>query len=232
MGFLDKLTGGSKKREAFYSEYADSHNLKRSKERIPAVTKNLDGELETNERFDGQLAPGIEGTVALTETTIRTTTTMVTTERDASINTWMPEGTVTTETSTNADAYPSTVVQIPVGKLSGTISGLAVKRNYNKQSGGKNTAYGELPRLIIEGTDLEDKYYVYADENADPAKVREIFTPSFSAWLNQREEKFFSFEVGEGLLVYKRPKHAKDAEELDADIATACEIARSLEGSV
>ena len=228
MGLFDKFSGG-KKREAFYAEYAGSHGLKRSQDEIPVVTKNLDGELETKERFDGEIAPGVQGTVAMTETTIRTSATVVNSETDQMYS-GLPEGSYTESTHTSVDAYPSTVVMIPLTGSAGTFSGLAVKGNYKKQSTGKRETYGELRRLPIEGLDLSDKFYVFADEDADPERVRQVFTSEFSAWLNGRldAEKFFGFEVGGGTLVTKRPKHAKEAEQLDSYVAEASEIASRL----
>ena len=234
MGLFKKISGslGGKKREEFYASYAESHGLTRSKQRITPVTKNLGGELETDERFDGPLVPGVEGTIGLVNVTIRSSVQMVTTERDASINEWMmPEGTVTTSTESSVNSYPSTVVLIPLEKTNAILSGLAVKGNYKKQSTGDRETYGDLTRVGTDGLDLAGHFYVYADQGADAERVRALFTPEFSAWLNAREFRFFSFEVGEGTLVLKHPKHAKDAEQLDAYVAEATEIARQLEAA-
>ena len=231
MGLFDKFSGG-KKREAFYTDYAESHGLARSQDEIDIVTKNLDGELETKERFDGEIAPGVRGTVAMTETTIRTSATLVNSEADQ-LYSGLPEGSYTESTHTSVDAYPSTVVMIPVEGLAGTLSGLAVKGNYKKQSTGKRETYGDLKRLPIDGLALNDKFYVFADEDADPERVRQLFSPEFSGWLNERldEEKFFGFEVGGGTLVTKHPKHAKEAEQLDSYVGEASEIARRLQAA-
>lgn len=227
MGLFDKF--GGKKKEAFYDEYAGTHGFERSTRPIPAVTKNLEGRIVTNERFDGRLSTEYKGTVALIETTITTSVPMVTTDRDSSINTWLPEGTETIGTETNSNTYPSTVIQIPLDKLTGTVSGLAVKRNFNKQSMGKNDMYGDLRRISLDGTDLDPEYFVFVDEQADPEKVRQLFTSSMSAWLNEREGKFFGFEFGQGTLVTKHGgKPPKDAEKLDAQVAEACELAGQL----
>ena len=225
MGFMDKLMGGGKKQEAFYASYADTHNLVRSTDEIPAVTKSLEGDAVTKERFDGRLAAGFKGTVALVETTIRTSATVVNSEQYNELHS-THDGSSRVETS--AKAYPSTVVMISLEDGTGSLGGLAVKKNYNKQSMGKNDVYGNLRRVTLEGLDLDNRFYVFADEGADPETVRGIFSPSFSAWLNAQPEKFFSFEVGQDTLVTKQPKFPKDEEEMDARVTQACEIARQL----
>jgi len=231
MGLFDKITSGSKKKEAFYAEYADSHNLARSTKPIAPVTKNLQGRILTKERFDGPLSTGFKGSIALIETTVSGSVEVVTTDRDASINTWLPEGTATSSTIDSTNVYPATVVQIPLENLPAVVSGLAVKNNYKKQSfGSDRETYGDLRRISLEGLDLEDRFYVFADEGADPERVRALFSPEFSAWLNAQPGKFFSFEVGEGTLVTKHGgKFPKDAGQIDGYAEEACEIARRLE---
>ena len=234
MGLFSKISGGDKKREAFYAEYAVSHNLERSKQPLPGVTKNLEGNLRTKERFDGPLDTSYKGTIALVETTITSSVQMRTTDRDSEIQTWLPEGTETIGTETNSNTYPSTVVMVSLEKLNGVVAGLAVKGNFKKQSfSGDRNVYGSLGRISTEGLDLDDSFYVFADEGADPEQVRQLFSPGFSAWLNERPGKFFSFEVGDGTLVTKHGgKFPKDAETIDGYVAEACEIARRLEAEV
>lgn len=230
MGLFDKF--GGKKKEAFYEEYAASHNLERSRTPVPRATKNLEGEIQTKVRFDGRLSTSFKGSVALVETTVRASFEMRTTDRDAAINTWLPEGTETTGTETNVNVYPATVVLVPLEKLPGVVDGLAVKKNHGKQTMGKNDAYGDLKRVSIEGLDLDQKFFVYAAEGADPERVRSLFTPSFSAWLNQRDGKFFSFEFGQGTLVTKHGgKFPKEAGPLDDYVSEACELATQLEAA-
>ena len=145
--------------------------------------------------------------------------------------TGLPEGSFTSSVESSAKAYTATVVMIPLAEVSEALSGLAVKKNYHQQSMGQNDSYGGLPRLAMEGTGLDGSIYVFADEGADPERVRQLFSADFSAWINKRPEKFFGFEFGQGTLVTKNPKLVKNAEELDAHVETAVEIARRLKAS-
>lgn len=230
MGLFDKLGSGGKKKEAFYDDYADSHGLTRSQEPFPPVTKSLSGHVAIVERFDGKLSTRFRGSVALVETTVVTKSQLRTTDRDASINTWLPEGTETQSTETSSKAHPGTIVQVSLGKVPQIVGGLAVKRNYDKQSMGQNDAYGDLGRLVLSGTALGEDYFVFVDQGSDPEAVRALFTPAVATLLNSRPGKFFGFEVGGGSLVTKTPgKHPRDAGQLDALVDEACEIARVLE---
>ena len=150
--------------KSFFDEYANSRNLVPSKEPLGRQTELLrsgDGQV-TIRRWDGQLAPGLPGSVAHWSYAERNT------GHDG---------------SPHSQWFEHTVVMIPLDGLRDKL----VEVNVSPAGGSPRS---ELERLRLESHELDELYDVSVHRDQDPNFVHRVFSPSFIVWLTEGHRPF------------------------------------------
>jgi hypothetical protein len=198
--------------DAFYDSYANSRGLTRqgsgSLERATPLLKKGD-ERKANEIFTGELAEGIEGTLALY------TYTEVSTDSDGD----------RTETD-----YPFTLILVDLPETVPHLAELLVqtKSGFKALEGFEDKFRRNHERVTLESEAMRDRYEIFVGKEHDAVWVRRLFSPSFIVWLTDAPPKKFAFELVEGKLCAFVPKHRESIEGFDEVISTGCEVARRL----
>jgi hypothetical protein len=198
--------------KAFWEVYARVRGYELGgRTRLPEATPLLrEGTASYATRtLDGQLAPGIVGTLVLytyEEETVGLT---------GQVETAYHEFTIATAALPECAPYiPELYVQArrgprPLGKL-----GDAFHR-------GKR-------RVTLESEALDKRFEILVAEGQDEVWTRRLFSPSFVAWLADSTPRKLSVELVDGTLVAFVPDHKEDAKDLDGLAAAAGAIARRL----
>lgn len=80
----------------------------------------------------------------------------------------------------------------------------------------------------VESTELRRHYEIERWSGQDPIWTRELFSPTFIAWLVDGAPERLSFEVTEGAMCAALPGHEHELETLDALVAATAHIAQRL----
>ncbi|MBN8867223.1 MAG: hypothetical protein J0H98_06690 [Solirubrobacterales bacterium] len=198
--------------DAFYDAYCEAHGLTRIEdpdlgELTPLLRKG--DERKTKEMFAGELAPGIEGNLALFTYTVVT--------HDAKGN-------------RHESDYPFTLVQIPLPETVAHLPELRVQG----QSGFKflekfeDAFRADHERVTLESEAMRDRYEVFVLKDQDPIWVRRLFSPSFIVWLTENPPYSFAFELENGQLVAYVKRHADEVEEFDQVVRVGTYVAARL----
>jgi len=83
-------------------------------------------------------------------------------------------------------------------------------------------------RVTLESEALDKRFEILVGEGQDEVWTRRLFTPAFVLWLAESTPRKLSVELVDGTLVAYVPDHKEDAEDLDELAAAAGTIARRL----
>jgi hypothetical protein len=81
-------------------------------------------------------------------------------------------------------------------------------------------------RVEVESEAMDKRFETFADADANPSWLRQLFAPSFIVWLSEHAPENFAFELVAGALCVNVKGHADSAAELDA----LCEAAGAVAG--
>lgn len=201
---------------AFYEAYAEARGLtKWSSKSLGGSTPLLrkGDKQRVDVLFEGELAPGIEGQLALW--------TFIVESRDSKGN----------KTEVN---YPFTLTLFSLPETLSHLRDLRVQR----QSGFKALEKFEdafrrsHERVTLESEAMRDKYEIFMGKEEDAVWVRRLFSPSFIVWLAETPPDKFGFELENGWLCAYVPKHRDSAEGLDEMTDIGVRIAERLREEV
>jgi hypothetical protein len=83
-------------------------------------------------------------------------------------------------------------------------------------------------RVTLESGALADRYEIFATENQDDVWLRRLFSPSFIVWLTESPPEKFAFELVGGTLVGYLPDRNEDIVSLDGLMAATGAVATRL----
>jgi hypothetical protein len=83
-------------------------------------------------------------------------------------------------------------------------------------------------RVELESEALDERFEIFAGRDQDPNWLRQLFSPTFVAWLGEQAPEDFAFEVVAGLLCVNVTGHLDSAVELDSLCGAASVVARRL----
>ncbi|HRV59727.1 MAG: hypothetical protein KDB54_10960 [Solirubrobacterales bacterium] len=202
--------------KAFYEAYAEARGLTYHSGgglggSTPLLRKG--DKSRVDEQFNGMLADGIEGTLALYTYTVTST--------DSDGN----------DTSTD---YPFTVIMV---NLPGTVehmTDLRVQKKFGLKMFEKleDAFRRDFGRVTLESEALRDRYEIFVRKEQDPIWVRRLFSPSFIVWLTDVPPKKFAFELERGWLCAYVPKHRDSTEGLDEMVKLGTTVAGRLKEEV
>lgn len=83
-------------------------------------------------------------------------------------------------------------------------------------------------QVRLESEALDKRFEILVGDGQDEIWTRRLFAPAFVVWLAESRPKRLSFELVDGTLVAYLPGHKEDAEDLDELAAAAGTVARRL----
>jgi hypothetical protein len=83
-------------------------------------------------------------------------------------------------------------------------------------------------RVKLESKALDDKYEIFVGKGQDENWLRRLFEPSFIVWLTESAPDHFAFELVDGTLVAYVHGHKEDSADLDKVSGAACAVAKRL----
>jgi hypothetical protein len=197
---------------AFWDVYASARALvlggrTRLPERTPLLRAGDDR--YTTRTLEGQIAPGLVGTLALF--TYEEETRGLNGQRETAYH----DFTLATVELPECAPYMGELYVRPwSAQLSLEEFGEAVR--------------GSRQRVTLESKALDDRYEIFVAKDQDEIWTRRLFSPPFIVWLADAAPKKLSLELVDGALVAYLPKHKEDAESLDALAAATATVARRL----
>ncbi|HEX6117224.1 MAG TPA: hypothetical protein VFY99_08995 [Solirubrobacterales bacterium] len=93
---------------------------------------------------------------------------------------------------------------------------------------GFEDAFRRKQRVEVESEVMDKRFETFADADADPNWLRQLFSPSFIVWLGEQAPKDFAFELVAGGLVANVKGHLDSAAELDAFCEATATVAKRL----
>jgi hypothetical protein len=197
---------------AFFQAYAQQRGLELGERApLPPTTPLLrKGDDRYAERtLSGTLAEGIEGILALYTYEEET--------RDSKGN-------------KQTSYYRYTVGLVPVPECLDFVPELYCQRKFGLRAleGFEDAFRGSKERVKLESGALDEKYEIFATEQQDPNRLRQLFSPTFIVWLTDAAPGKFAFELVDGTLCCYVSGHKKRAEELDEIGAATAAVARRL----
>jgi hypothetical protein len=206
----------SRAADAFYEAYAKGRGLTHQSGGVlggstPLLRKG--DRTRVDEQFNGMLADGVEGTLALYTYTV--------TSRDSKGN----------ETSTD---YPFTLVMVSMPQTIQHMSDLRVQKKFGFKMFEKveDVFRGDFGRVTLESEALLDRYEIFVRKEQDPIWVRRLFSPSFIVWLTETPPKKFAFELENGWLCAYAPKHCDSTDGFDEMVRLGTHVAGRLDEEV
>ncbi|MGN6588453.1 MAG: hypothetical protein ACTHKT_13450 [Solirubrobacterales bacterium] len=202
----------SKAADAFFETYAQQRGLALGgKGPLPAATPLL---LKGDDRYAdrtlrGQIAEGIEGTLALY------TYEEETTDSDG-------------DRQTNYYRYTLGLVEVP--ECVAHLPELYCQRKFGLRSLEKfeDAFRTRKQRVKLESEALDKKYEIFASKEQDAVWLRRLFSPTFIVWLSEAAPDKFAFELVNGTLCCYVSGHKEDAAELDGIAAATAAVAKRL----
>jgi hypothetical protein len=197
---------------SFWEVYARSRDLTLGgKTRLPETTPLLRaGYLAYATRtLDGQITPGLYGTLALYT---------------------YEEETVGLNGQRETAYHDFTVVTMEVPECAPYIEqlyGLARRGDRPFEESGDGFRRGRR-EVRLESEALDRRLEILVAAGQDEIWTRRLFSPAFVVWLAEEPPRKLSFELERGSLVVYVPGHQEDAKDLDALAAAAATIARRL----
>jgi hypothetical protein len=201
----------SRAKEDFLRAYAQGRSLTRKGRGslIPATPLLRRGDDRyATERMDGVLPGGEPGTLAHY--------TYEETHRDS-------DG----DRQTTYVHFTVVVCEVPESAL--RVGELYCQRRFGfRFMDGFEDAFRRKQRVEVESEMMDKRFETFADADADPNWLRQLFEPSFIVWLGEHAPEDFAFEIVAGVLCVNVKGHADSAAELDAICEAASAVARRL----
>jgi hypothetical protein len=202
----------SKAADAFFETYAQQRGLALGgKGPLPAVTPLLKkgDDRYANRTLSGQIAEGIEGTLALYTYEEET--------RDS-------DG----DKQTNYYRYTLGLVEVP--DCVAHCPELYCQRKFGLRSLEKfeDVFRGNKERVKLESEELDEKYEIFASKQQDAVWLRRLFAPTFIVWLNEQAPDKFAFELVDGALCCYVSGHKENAADLDGIATATAAVAKRL----
>ncbi|HEX6782703.1 MAG TPA: hypothetical protein VF125_11835 [Solirubrobacterales bacterium] len=197
----------------FFEVYAANRGLTliHGRGRLPQATPLLrKGDDRYAERtLTGPIAEGFDGTLALFTYEEET--------RDS-------DG----DTQTNYYRYTLGLVEVP--DCVGFVPELYCQRKFGLRALEKfeDAFRGNKQRVNLESEALLDKYEIFATEEQDANRLRQLFSPTFIVWLADTAPDKFAFELVDGTLCCYVSGHKENAAGLDAIAAATGAVAKRL----
>lgn len=198
--------------KAFWEVYTRSRGLELGgRTKLPESTPLLQAGIESyaTRTLDGQIAPGLLGTLALFT---------------------YEEETVGLTGQLETAYYEFTVATAELPECAPYIGELYVQARRGARPLGEfgDGFHRGKRRVDLESEALDRRYEVLVGENQDEIWTRRLFSPGFVVWLAESAPPKLSFELVDGSLVAFVPGHKEVAERLDALAAATGTIARRL----
>jgi hypothetical protein len=198
--------------DAFFATYAQQRGLVLGgKGPLPAATPLLrkGDDRYANRTLRGQIADGVEGTLALY------TYEEETTDSDG-------------DRQTNYYRYTLGLVEVP--ECVAHLPELYCQRKFGLRSLEKfeDVFRTRKERVKLESEALDQKYEIFASKEQDAVWLRRLFSPTFIVWLSESAPDKFAFELVDGMLCCYVSGHKEDAAELDGVAAATAAVAKRL----
>ena len=201
---------------AFYAAYAETRGLtKWTRKSLGGVTPLLrkGDKQRVTVLFEGELAPGLEGQLALWSFVVEYT--------DGRGN-------------RNETDYPFTLVLFSLPETLRHLRDLRVQRKagFKAMEGLEDAFRRSHERVTLESETMRDRYEIFRGKDEDEVWVRRIFSPSFIVWLTESAPDDFAFELENGWLCAYVPKHRDSVAGLDGMISIGTAVATRLREEV
>jgi hypothetical protein len=198
--------------DAFFETYAQQRGLtlggKTSLPRATPLLKKGDDRY-ADRTLTGQIAEGIEGTLALYT---------------------YEEETRDSDGSKQTSYYRYTLGLVEVPDCVAHCPELYCQRKFGLRSLEKfeDVFRTKKARVKLESEELDEKYEIFAGKEQDAVWLRRLFAPTFIVWLNEQAPEKFAFELVDGALCCYVSGHKENAAELDAVAAATAAVAKRL----
>lgn len=202
----------SKAADSFFEVYAEQHGLQLGgRAPLPAATPLLrKGDDRYAERtLTGQLADGLEGTLAL--------------------YTYEEE---TTDSKGNRETtyYKYTLGLVEVPECAQHVPELYCQQKFGFRAFEKleDVFRRSKVRVKLESEALDEKYEIFAGKEQDANWLRQLFSPTFIVWLTDSAPKKFAFELVDGTLCCYVHGHREDSADLEIVTGATAAVAKRL----
>jgi hypothetical protein len=197
---------------AFWDVYARTRGLElggrtRLPESTPLLREGTDS--YATRTLDGQIAPGLFGTLALFT---------------------YEEETIGLNGQRETAYHDFTLATVELPECAPYMSELYAQARRGPRPLGKfGDAFRRGKRLVtLESEALDKRFEILVGDGQDEVWTRRLLSPGFVVWLAESPPRKLSFELEDGTLVAYVPDHKEDAESLDALAAATGTIARRL----
>lgn len=202
----------SRAADDFFHVYARSHGLELGgKMTLPGTTPLLrKGDDRYAERtLSGEIAPGIEGTLAIYTYVVETT--------DSNGN-------------RNKSYHHFTLGMVELPECAAHVPELYCQRKGGLRSLEKfeDLFRRSKERVTLESEAMAGKYEIFSRKGQDQNWLRRLFSPTFIVWLTDSAPERFAFELVDGTLVAYVPKHQEATVGLDTVAAATSFVATRL----
>jgi hypothetical protein len=204
----------SKSADDFFREYAARHGLElknRPWASLPPATPLLRKGVQryTSRALTGELAPGVEGTLA-------TYTYVTETVKGGGHN--------------DEHFHQFTLAMTDIPGLSGHFQELHCQRKPGRPSveGIEDARRDDRQRVELESRAFNQKFELFSAKGQDQIWLRRLFSPGFIDWLAETAPAEFSFEFADGVLVAYLPGDKGDEADLDQLRAAVGAVAEQL----
>jgi hypothetical protein len=189
----------------FFAAFASERELELVEEGLPEVTPLLCAGTSrlTNLAIEGELAPGLTGTIA--HYTYALSMGKGSTSYELTI--------VLLEVPGVADVFPEILCHGRVGE--------------QRRAALDGTSPGHRTKLVLESAPLDRRFEIFYGHNQDEVRLRRLFSPSFMVWLTESMPS--AFELVNGNLCCFAGDHLESAADLDHLVAGAVELARRIQ---
>jgi hypothetical protein len=205
------LIASGRATEDFFRAYADGRALSREKKgHLPGATPLLrkGDERHGTQIMRGALPSGIEGTVS------RYT---------------YEEHSTDSRGRRHTSYYNFTVVLTEIPESALQLGELYCQRRVGfRFLDGAEDIFRTRERVTLESETLDERFEIFAGRDQDPNWLRQLFSPTFVAWLGESAPEDFAFEVVAGLLCVNVTGHLDSAAELDSLCGAASVVAGRL----
>jgi hypothetical protein len=202
----------SRAEDAFFGAYAERSGLSLSgRGPLPPATPLLrKGDERYAERaLAGALADGVDGVLALYT---------------------YEEETTDSEGNRQTSYYRYTVGLAEVPECASFVPELYCQRKFGLRALEKleDAFRRSKQRVELESEALDERYEIFAANEQDANRLRQLFSPTFIVWLSDSAPEKFAFELVDGTLCCYVSGHKKSAADLDALRAASAAVATRL----
>jgi hypothetical protein len=202
----------SRAADAFFVAYAKERGLTLGgQQALPPATPLLrKGDRRyANRTLSGEIAPGVQGTVALF--------------------TYEEEST-DSKGNRHTNYYRYTLGLLDVPESVAHLPELYCQRKFGFRALEKfeDVFRGKKERVSLESEALLDKYEIFATKEQDAVWLRRFFSPTFIVWLTDSAPQKFAFELVGGTLCCYLSGHKEKAADLDTIAAASAAVTTRL----